>query len=168
MPWFHATFDRHIPSILKHGLGGATTERNNPASDVGVYLAGSVEGALAMLFEWYFRTFRQTQGEGLPVPSAFHDSVRIIVIDDGRLRASRLTHDASFPDQDDIRRYVGVIDVTGMPILDLDAVTPDDHKPGSANYEALRRAWETEDHDALIEMLGGPESAAAIFGIDRE
>lgn len=137
MPWFHATFDRHVPSILRHGLGARVVERNFEGAAVGVYLAGSAEAALVMLIDWYMSN-GQIDPEGVPAPKDFHGSLRIIVIDDGRLRPSLLTHDEAFPDLEEIRRYLGVIDVNGMPILTVDDVTPAEYRPGGARYEEVR------------------------------
>jgi hypothetical protein len=148
MPFFHATFDRHIPSILRHGVGGRVTERNFEGAAVGVYLADSVEAALVMLIDWYM-TKGQEDPEGVPAPRDFHASMRMIVIDDGRIRPDLLTHDEAFPDQEEIRRYLGVIDVTGMPILTVDQVTPPEFLPGGARYEEVRQ---------------GTGEAAAIWG----
>jgi hypothetical protein len=81
MPCYHATFRKHIPSILRHGLGGRITEQNWEDCDPGVYLAALPELCLFVMFDHY-RQF----GNPESVPSKHFAEVVVIVIDDTRIR----------------------------------------------------------------------------------
>ncbi len=132
MPWFHVTFDRHVDSIRRHGLGARVVERNWPECDEGVYLAQGPELGLMLFIERYAET-----GDRDSVPSDYLASLRIVVVDDSRVDPRKLARDPSFPDEEGIGRYLGVIDVTGMPILDVDAVTPPEYRPGGAEWQRM-------------------------------
>lgn len=133
MPYYHVTYDRHVPSILKHGLGGAFVERNWPEAKEGVYLADDFAWGLTMLIERMMETADDSVN-----PKDWIESIRIIVIDDSRLDRARLGEDESFPGHASIWRYLGTIDVTNMPILTVDQATPPEFRPGGAEYERLK------------------------------
>lgn len=134
MPWFHVTFDRHIDSIRRHGLGARVVERNWPECDEGVYLAKAAELGLMLFIERYAES-----GDPDSVPSDYLATLRIVVVDDSRVDLRKLVRDSSYPDDDGVGRYLGIIDVAGMPILDVDAVTPPEYRPGGVEWERMVR-----------------------------
>jgi hypothetical protein len=134
MPWFHVTFERHVESIRRHGLGARVVERNWPECDEGVYLAQGAELGLMLFIERYVQG-----GDPDSVPRDYLATLRIVVVDDSRIDPSRILPDPSFPDDEGVGLYRGVIDVTGMPILDVDAVTPPEYRPGGAEWERMVR-----------------------------
>lgn len=132
MPWFHVTFERHVASIVRHGLGARVVERNWPECDEGVYLAKSAEFGLMLFIERYAES-----GDPASIPRDYLATLRIVVVDDSRVDLRRLVRDASFPDDDGVGLYLGVVDVTGMPILDVDAVMPPEYRPGGSEWERM-------------------------------
>jgi hypothetical protein len=128
MPYFHVTFDRHVSSILRHGLGAVLSERNWPEADVGVYLTDDPIWGIAVMVDLLMGKFDEADCS----PKAFVESLRIIVVDDSRIRQEKMIEDPSFPDKDCMRLYRGIIDVSGMPVLNIDDVMAE---PG--NEEAL-------------------------------
>jgi len=132
MPWYHVTFERHVPSILRHGLGARVVERNWPECDDGVYLAKTPEFCLMLFIERY-----AAEGDPDSVPRDYLATLRIVVIDDTRVDLRKLVRDASYPDDDGVGRYLGVIDVTGMPVLDVDAITPPEYRPGGSEWARM-------------------------------
>jgi hypothetical protein len=120
MPFFHATFADRLPSILRHGLR-AGHEKNWPGIEDGVYLASHAEVAIWIMLERYLRF-----GDPTSVPREELARLRVIVVDDTRVRPNLLRPDPEFDgDADGVGMiYPGVIDVTGMPILTLDDVLP--------------------------------------------
>lgn len=132
MPWFHVTFDRHVDSIRRHGLGARVVERNWPECDDGVYLAKGPELGLMLFIERY-----AAEGDPNSVPSDYLASLRIVVVDDSRIDPGRLVRDASYPDDEGVGRYLGVIDVSGMPVLDVDAITPPEYRPGGSEWRRM-------------------------------
>jgi hypothetical protein len=134
VPYYHVTFDHHVPSILRHGLGGRMVKKNQPDCAPGVYLSTDVAYGLTMMIEFYLRT-----GEEASDPRDYLASLRIIVIDDSRIDPKFLVDDESFPGDPLIRRYLSKIDVTSMPILTIDDVTPEEYKVGGVEYEKLQR-----------------------------
>jgi hypothetical protein len=135
VPFFHVTFDRHIPSILKHGLGGRITEQNFPGCEAGVYLATDHAIGLVMLIA----EMMEREDDSVS-PKNWIASVRVIVVDDTRVNPKLLSIDESFPDSALIKRYEGVIDVTGMPILDIDQAMPAEFRPGGEKYREIDAA----------------------------
>ncbi len=114
MPYFHATYRRHLDAILKKGLDPAA-EKQDELSKPGVYLAYNPLLAVGFLLE---RALAEPPSEGSP--SDFLGSIVVIVVDPSRLDGGTLRLD------DNIRRegfwlYAGPpIDVTFMPILSVD------------------------------------------------
>lgn len=122
MPYFHATYAQHIPSILKHGLGGATPERNFEGTEPGVYLGSLPELCVMMLLEHLL----EDGNEKSSIPAVAMEQIRIIVVDDSRVQMGLLDGDPQVPPKwrDRLFRYRGTIDVRGMPILALDQMQP--------------------------------------------
>jgi hypothetical protein len=118
MPYFHATWRRHLPSIQEHGLGGAAPDAQNFPVERGVYLAVDAAIALSMLLDAYL-----VNGEdsGLTPPEALA-AMCVIVIDDTRIRPQLLDIDPNVARRDVTALYRGVVDVTGMPVLSVDSV----------------------------------------------
>lgn len=124
MPFYHATWDRHLDSIRKDGLGGAQPDRRNFPVESGVYLARDPEVAISIMIEAYLES---GEASGLTPPEAFA-AIRIIVIDDSRIRIELLSADPNIERQDLTMLYQGVIDVTGLPIVGVDDIV---RRPGS-------------------------------------
>jgi hypothetical protein len=116
MPWFHATFRKHLDSIRSHGLGGTIVEKNWNECDDGVHLATNPAVCLLVMFEHYARF-----GDPESLPREHLKEIVVIVVDDSRVDARLLAPDPEI-DRDDVRIYCGVIDVTGMPVLAVDEV----------------------------------------------
>lgn len=118
MPWFHATFVERLPSILKHGLCGGM-EKNWPGVQDGVYLAAHPLIAVSIMLERYVRF-----GPPDSKPKEELARWRVIVIDDSRVRADLLRPDPEAEDAPEgaVMLYGGIIDIRGLPILDIDAI----------------------------------------------
>lgn len=123
MPYYHATWAENIPSILKHGLGGAApTRRNFAEAHEAVYLCCDPVIAAGFLFEAL--TLRDDLDD--LDPQEVLDSIRVIVIDDSRLDPNRLRYDPELERKDITRVYEGVIDVRGLIILTREHISPTD------------------------------------------
>jgi hypothetical protein len=122
MPYFHATWRRHLPSIQKHGLGGAAPDAQNFPVEKGVYLAVDASIALSMLLEAYLEN---GEDSGLTPPEALA-AMCVIVIDDSRLQKTLIDVDPNVERQDVTALYRGIIDVTGMPVISVDTLFPPD------------------------------------------
>jgi hypothetical protein len=120
MPYFHATWRENIPSIHRYGLGGAVPDRRNfEDATAGVYLAESPTVAVYFLLEAY--TLR---GDPDSKPAERVEAIVVLVVDDARVQASKLVSDPQNPRRDEGMRtwvYGGIVDVTGMPIVPMDA-----------------------------------------------
>jgi hypothetical protein len=127
MPYFHATWRRHLPSIQKHGLGGAAPDAQNFPVEKGVYLAVDASIALSMLLEAYLEN---GEDSGLTPPEALA-AMCVIVIDDSRLQKTRIDVDPNVERQDVTALYRGIIDVTGMPVISVDTLFPPDSMTGA-------------------------------------
>ena len=113
MPYYHATFRKHIPSILKHGLGGRVTEQNWDGCEPGVYLAAEPEVCIFVMLDQYYQF-----GHPDSVPRDHLAEIVVIVIDDSRVQPAKLGPDPLIKRRD-VWLYDGVIDVTSMPVVDL-------------------------------------------------
>lgn len=125
MPFFHATWRRHLPSIMKHGIGGAAPDRQNFPVEVGVYLATDPEIAVGMLMEAYAdggETMGLTPREALAEMCVF-------VVDDSRINTTLLDHDPNIDRRDLTRLYRGIVDVTGLLVLSVDDIFADGTNP---------------------------------------
>lgn len=112
MPYYHATFRKHLPSILKHGLGGRLIEQNWDGCDPGVYLAALPELCVIVMADQYCQF-----GDPDSVPRDHFAEIIIIVVDDSRVQSNKLGPDPLI-NRDDVWLYDGVIDVTNMPVID--------------------------------------------------
>lgn len=122
MPFYHATWRKHLPSIQKHGLGGAAPDRQNFPVEAGVYLANEPVVALSILLEAYIET-----GEDLSLsPPEALAGMCVLVIDDSRVNVTLLDIDPNIERRDLTHLYRGVIDVTGLPVLSVDDIVPPD------------------------------------------
>jgi hypothetical protein len=122
MPYFHATWRRHLLSIQKYGLGGAAPDAQNFPVEKGVYLAVDASIELSMLLEAYMEN---GEGSGLTPPEALA-AMCVIVIDDSRITTALLDIDPNVERQDVTALYRGIIDITSMPVLSVDALFPPD------------------------------------------
>lgn len=109
MTYYHATTADRLPSILANGLGGVGMGERWPGIDRGVYLAELPEHAVFVLLDWFMQTADSS-------PSAFVESIRVIVIDDARVPRAKLGPDPDIP-RDGIWLYRGMIDVRNMPVV---------------------------------------------------
>lgn len=111
MPFFHATFRKHVPSILRHGLGGNGAEANWPGIEAGVYLSEHPAVSLLVMVEQYCRF-----GDPESVPRDHFNDVVVFVIDDSRVDRSKLAHDPLISNHP-VHRFLGIIDVSRMPVI---------------------------------------------------
>ena len=111
MPYFHATFKEHIPSILKHGLGGKIIKQNWEGCDPGVYLSSEPGACIFVMADQYAQF-----GDPDSVPREHFANIVLIVIDDTRIQPVKLKSDPLI-DRKDVWLYKGVVDVTNMPII---------------------------------------------------
>lgn len=114
MPFFHATLRRHLPSINRHGLGARGHGQNWPGCAAGAYLSTHPAVCIAVMLEHYIQF-----GEAGSVPSEHLKEICILVIDDSRVEVSRLAQDPQ-SERSDSLIYAGVIDVAGMPVIDVE------------------------------------------------
>jgi hypothetical protein len=120
MPYYHATWRRHLQSIRSNGLGGALPDRRNFSVADGVYLAVDPFVAISMLIE---ACAEGGEGATMAPPEAL-DAMCIIVVDDARVD-QRLVHiDPNIERRDLTILYRGVIDVSALPVLSVDDVVP--------------------------------------------
>ena len=122
MPFYHATWRKHLPSIQKHGLGGAAPDRQNFPVEAGVYLANEPVVALSIMLEAYIEN---GEDSGLSPPEAVA-AVCILVIDDSRVNPALLDVDPNIERRDLTHLYRGVIDITGLPVVSADDIVPQD------------------------------------------
>lgn len=121
MPYFHATWRDNLPSIQKHGLGGAVSGRRNFDCIEGVYLAAEPAVALSMLIEAYMM-----KGESWDVsPPDAVEGMCVIVVDDSRIDTARIEADPNVDVIGQTFLYRGKIDVTSLPVLNVDDVLVD-------------------------------------------
>lgn len=118
MPYYHATWRRHLKSILRHGLGGALPDEQNFPVERGVYLAVDPSIALFMLVEAYLL---KGEENALPPPDTL-EQMCVIVIDDARLADGKIEADPNVERKDATFLYRGIVDVTGMPVLSVEQV----------------------------------------------
>ncbi|PZQ94662.1 MAG: hypothetical protein DI533_21665 [Cereibacter sphaeroides] len=120
MPFFHATFKKNVPSILRHGLGAPGRGQSNwPGIDEGVYLSEVAAVSLMVMVEQYCRF-----GDADSVPREHFADVVVFVIDDARVDKSRLRPDPLITNHP-VHRYLGIIDVTSMPVIPFDQLASD-------------------------------------------
>ncbi|TLX16598.1 hypothetical protein [Rhizobium sp. MHM7A] len=122
MPFYHATWRKHLPSIQKYGLGGAAPDRQNFPVEAGVYLANEPIVAISILLEAYIETGDEL---GLTPPEALA-AMCVLVIDDSRVNVAMLDSDPNIERRDLTHLYRGIIDVTGLPVLSVDDIVPPD------------------------------------------
>lgn len=121
MPYFHATWDENIASILKYGLGGKPPRKVNfDGATPGVYL--SVDPVIA--FGFLFEVLIEGEDEPEASPKVMMERMRLIVIDDSRINLELLVDDPMVDRKDLTKLYRGIIDVNGMPILKTSDVFP--------------------------------------------
>jgi hypothetical protein len=122
MPYYHATWSRHLPSIRKHGLGGAMPDMQNFPVEAGVYLSTDPAVAISMMIEAYV-----LNGEdwGMSPPEALV-AMCVIVVDDSRIDQRMIDVDPNVERRDMTILYRGVIDVAALPILSVNDVIPPD------------------------------------------
>lgn len=122
MPFYHATWQRHLSSIRKHGLGGAIPDRQNFPVEPGVYLAVDPAIAVSMLIEAYIES-----GDKLEMtPPEARKAMCVLVIDDGRINHNLIDVDPNIERRDLTILYRGVIDVTALPVISVDEIFPPD------------------------------------------
>lgn len=130
MPYFHATWRRHLPSIRKHGLGGAAPDRQNFDVEAGVYLAVDPAVAVSVMIEGYLHS----EDDTLSPPEALK-AMCIIVVDDARINQDLVDVDPNLERADLTILYRGVIDITALPILSVDDLFP----PNTISVEEAKR-----------------------------
>lgn len=117
MPFFHATFKKHLPSILKNGLGGQGSQPNWPDIDGGVYLSELPAISLLVMVEQYCNF-----GDPESVPRDHFAEIVVIIVDDARVDRARLAPDPHITEHP-VFRYLGVLDVSGMPIVPFEEMS---------------------------------------------
>lgn len=122
MPFYHATWRKHLPSIQKHGLGGAAPDRQNFPVEAGVYLSNEPVVALSIMLEAYIEN---GEDSGLSPPEALA-AMCILVIDDSRVNPALLDVDPNIERRDLTYLYRGVIDVNGLPVVSVDEIVSPD------------------------------------------
>jgi hypothetical protein len=118
MPFYHATWRRHLPSISKYGLGGASPDCQNFPVEAGVYLARNPAVAVAFMIESYLESGRVMD----MTPPQLLDAICILVVDDSRVAERLISTDPNIERTDMTILYRGIVDVAGMPILRVDDV----------------------------------------------
>lgn len=122
MPYFHATWRRHLPSIRRHGLGGAAPDRRNFPVEEGVYLARDPAIAVSMLIEAYVGSGGEMD---LSPPEALKEMC-VVVVDDSRVFPGLVDVDPNVDRRDLTVLYRGVIDVSALPVISVDDLFPPD------------------------------------------
>ncbi len=122
MPFYHATWRRHLPSIRKHGLGGAQPDVQNFPVEAGVYMATDPVVAISMLIEAYAKNGEEWE---MTPPGAL-EAMCIIVVDDARIDRRLIAIDPNIECPDLTILYRGVIDVAALPVLSVDEIIPPD------------------------------------------
>lgn len=120
MPFYHATQRQRLASILEKGI--RTGEKQNFECEPGVYLADSPIIAFGFLIEDYL-----LKADEESRPSEDLKDFIVIVIDDARIDQTLLGPDPNVGKnwEEHLFLYEGVIDVTGMPVLDANVLFPD-------------------------------------------
>lgn len=130
MPYYHATWRRHLPSIRKHGLGGAMPDRQNFPVESGVYMSTDAAVAVSMMIEAYM-----LNGDdwGMSPPEAL-EAMCVIVVDDSRIDQRMVDADPNVERRDLTILYRGVIDISALPVLSVDDVIP----PGAMTEDEVK------------------------------
>ena len=111
MPYYHATRDRHLPSIRRHGLGGLLVEPNWPDCLTGVYLAENPAVAVSFLIEHILKHAPTAQS-----PREELASWIVIVVDDARVDRMKLSPDPQVG-VPGVWLYSAVLDVTNAVVV---------------------------------------------------
>lgn len=120
MPYFHATWRRHLPSIRKHGLGGAMPDMQNFPVERGVYLSTDAAIAFGMMIEAYV-----LNGEAWGMsPLEALEAMCVIVVDDSRIDQRMIDVDPNVERRDVTMLYRGVIDVAALAVVFANDVIP--------------------------------------------
>lgn len=122
MPYYHATWSRHLPSIRKHGLGGAMPDMQNFPVERGVYLSSDAAVAVAMMIEAYVLNGEEW---GMSPPDALR-AMCVIVVDDSRIDQRMIDIDPNVERRDMTILYRGVIDIASLPVVSVDDIIPSD------------------------------------------
>lgn len=120
MTYYHATFRKHLPSILKLGLRAGAAPSNWPDIPPGVYLSSSPLDCILIMIEQY-----TAFGDPASSPVAHLKEIIVLVIDDGRLDLRKLQADPNVS-HSRVFLYDGVIDVTNQPVLSVENIIPID------------------------------------------
>lgn len=116
MPYYHATWRRNLNSILSYGIGGAAPSRRNFDCEPGVYLSQDIHVAVGFLIE----AVTMMDAEEVDyTPAEMLEQMVVIVVDDARIREASLTLDPNVDHASYLGCYDGIIDVRGMPVLDV-------------------------------------------------
>jgi hypothetical protein len=119
MPLYHATWKRNLPSIMKFGLGGRMADtRNFRDVQTGLYLCVDPVIAVSFLIE----AIAHNDDLQHLSPADLIAQMRVIVVDDSRIRKDKLTVDPNIERKDATFIYDGIIDISGLIILDVDTV----------------------------------------------
>lgn len=120
MPYYHATWRRHLPSIRKHGLGGALPDMQNFPVERGVYLSTDPAIAVGMMIEAYV-----LNGDAwAKSPAEALEGMCVIVVDDSRIDQRMIDVDPNVDRRDITILYRGVIDVAALAIVSANDVIP--------------------------------------------
>ena len=122
MPYYHATWRRHLSSIRKHGLGGAMPDMQNFPVERGVYLSTDAAVAVMMVIEAYMMN---GDDWGMTPPEALA-AMCVIVVDDSRIDQRMVDVDPNVERRDMTILYRGVIDIAALPVLSVGDVIPPD------------------------------------------
>jgi len=124
MPFFHATWQENLPSIMAHGLGAALPAERNFDCEPGLYLSSEAWIALGFLVEAFLE-----KADPSSKPSEAVRQMAVIVVDDARVDPRRLKADPNIDRDVGTRLYDGIIDVRGMPVLSVDDIMPPESAP---------------------------------------
>jgi len=120
MPYYHATWRRHLPSIRRHGLGGAAPAFRNFDVEEGVYLAFDPAVAVSILLEAYAEN-----GDRMDMsPREALESMCVLVIDDSRVDPRLVSADPNVERDGVTALYRGVVDVSALPVLSVEDLFP--------------------------------------------
>lgn len=120
MPYYHATWRRHLPSIRENGLGGAAPDRQNFPVESGLYLAHDPAVAVSVLVEAYIES-----GDGMGMgPSEALRAMCVLVVDDSRINPRFIDVDPNIERRDLTVLYRGVVDVAALPVLSVEDLFP--------------------------------------------
>lgn len=121
MPYFHGTYRDRLALIRSHGLGGVDPGPNSEACERGVYLSTDPRLCIYMLLMHHL----ESRGQPDASPEDVMSNWVVLLVDDSRIDARRMSADPHVADGVGSYLYRGVVDVVGAIELSAQQIIRD-------------------------------------------